>query len=122
MPFREYCKSKIHGAVVTEANLHYAGSITIDQRLLKLADLRPWEKVQVVNLNNGRRLETYIIPGRAGSGVICLNGPAARCGCVGDRVHVISYHLLAEEEKVRPPVVLKVDERNRPLKTRRSKA
>jgi len=84
-------KSKIHRAVVTEANLNYVGSITIDEDLLIAANLIENEKVQVVNANNGERLETYIIKGPKGSGVICLNGPAARKAAVGDIVVIMSY-------------------------------
>lgn len=95
---RTLLKSKIHRATITEAELNYTGSITIDKKLIEAADILPYEKVQVVNLNNGIRLETYVIEGEAGSGVICLNGPAARCGAVGDIVLIISYAILAEDE------------------------
>ena len=84
-------KSKIHRATITEANLNYVGSITIDETLMIAANLIENEKVQVVNVNNGERLETYIIKGQANSGVICLNGPAARKAAVGDIVIIISY-------------------------------
>ncbi|MCH8496456.1 MAG: aspartate 1-decarboxylase [Balneolales bacterium] len=94
----ELFKSKLHMATVTEANLYYEGSITIDQDLLDAAKLLPYEKVQVVNVNNGSRLETYTIPGPRGSKVICLNGPAARWNTVGDRVIIISYAQLTPEE------------------------
>jgi len=87
----EVLKSKIHRAVVTEANLNYVGSLTLDEDLLDAANLIENEKVQVVNVNNGSRIETYIIKGKRGSGVCCLNGPAARQGAVGDIVIVISY-------------------------------
>ena len=87
----EILKSKIHRAVVTEANLNYVGSLTVDEDLLDAANLIENEKVQVVNVNNGSRIETYIIKGERGSGVCCLNGPAARQGAVGDIVIVISY-------------------------------
>ncbi|UUZ94461.1 aspartate 1-decarboxylase [Paenibacillus sp. P25] len=96
--FRTMLKSKIHRATVTEANLNYVGSITIDQDLLELVDMLPNEKVQIVNNNNGARFETYIIPGPRGSGVICLNGAAARLVHPGDTVIILSYVMLAEEE------------------------
>ena len=94
---RTILKSKIHRARVTEANLYYEGSITIDSNLMKKADILEHEKVEVLNLNNGHRLETYAICGEAGSGVICLNGPSARGACVGDEVIILSYVL--EDEK-----------------------
>jgi aspartate 1-decarboxylase len=84
-------KSKIHRATITEANLNYVGSITIDEDLMDAANLIENEKVQVVNVNNGERLETYVITGQRGSGVCCLNGPAARKAAVGDIVIIISY-------------------------------
>ncbi|MFE5317213.1 aspartate 1-decarboxylase [Paenibacillus sp. NPDC056579] len=96
--FRTMLKSKIHRATVTEANLNYVGSITIDEDLLDLIDMLPNEKVQIVNNNNGARLETYIIPGPRGSGVICLNGAAARMVQVGDTVIILSYVMLTDEE------------------------
>lgn len=96
--FRHMMKAKLHRATVTEANLHYVGSITIDQDLLDQVDILPNEKVQVVNNNNGARLETYVIPGERGSGVICLNGAAARLVQPGDTVIIISYALVAQEE------------------------
>lgn len=91
-------KSKIHRVTVTEADLNYVGSITIDQELIDAAGLIPNEKVQVVNVNNGARLETYVISGKRGSGVICLNGPAARQCAVGDVIIIISYALMTPEE------------------------
>jgi aspartate 1-decarboxylase len=91
-------KSKIHRATVTEANLNYVGSITIDEDLLDMIDMLPNEKVQIVNNNNGARFETYIIPGPRGSGVICLNGAAARMVHVGDTVIILSYVMLTDEE------------------------
>jgi len=96
--FIEVLKSKIHNARVTEANLNYIGSITIDEDLLDAANMIENEKVQVVNGNNGERLETYIIKGKRGSGVICLNGPAARKAQVGDVVVIISYASMDFEE------------------------
>src|SRR5690606_28790428 len=91
-------KSKLHRATVTEANLNYVGSITIDEDLMDAADLLENEKVQIVNNNNGARLETYVIKGARGSGVICLNGAAARLVQPGDNVIIISYSLMTEEQ------------------------
>jgi aspartate 1-decarboxylase len=96
--FRTMMKSKIHRATVTEANLNYVGSITIDEDLIELVDMYPNEKVQIVNNNNGARLETYIIPGPRGSGVICLNGAAARLVQTGDTVIIVSYAMMTDEE------------------------
>ncbi|RYG40235.1 MAG: aspartate 1-decarboxylase [Chitinophagaceae bacterium] len=94
----EVLKSKIHRAVVTEANLNYVGSITIDEDLMEASNLIENEKVQVVNINNGERLETYVIKGKRSSGVCCLNGPAARKVAVGDIVIIISYATLDFED------------------------
>jgi aspartate 1-decarboxylase len=111
------CKSKIHRAVVTESDLNYEGSITIDENLMKEADLLPYEMVQVLNQNNGERFETYVLKGKAGSGTICLNGPAARLGQVGDILLVISYCLLDEKEaKKHKPKLVYVDEKNKIIK------
>jgi aspartate 1-decarboxylase len=96
--FRTMMKSKIHRATVTEANLNYIGSITIDEDLMELVDIYANEKVQIVDNNNGARLETYVIPGPRGSGVICLNGAAARLVQPGDTVIIISYGLMTSEE------------------------
>ncbi len=106
--FCEMCKSKIHGAVVTQAELYYEGSITIDEELLEAAEILPYEKVQVVNLNNGARFETYAIAGERGSGVVCLNGPAARLGAVGDQIIIISYAQYPREVALnhKPKVVI----------------
>jgi len=93
-----FCKSKIAHARITEAELYYEGSITVDEDLLKAVDILPSEKVEVLNLNNGSRLETYVIAGKAGSGQICLNGPAARCGCIGDKIILLSYALMEKKE------------------------
>ena len=87
---RWMCKSKIHRVTVTEANLDYEGSITVDETLLEAADIVPYEMVQVLNIHNGERFETYAIPGPKGSGVICLNGAAARLGLRGDKLILIS--------------------------------
>ena len=91
------CRAKIHGAVVTQTELEYEGSITIDQDLLDATDILPCERVQVVNLSNGKRFETYVIAAPRGSGAICLNGPAARMGAVSDRVHILSYVLVEDQ-------------------------
>jgi len=94
----EILKSKIHRAVITEANLNYVGSLTLDQDLMDAANLIENEKIQIVNVNNGSRIETYLIRGKRGSGVCCLNGPAARQGAVGDTVIIISYGTMDFEE------------------------
>ena len=94
----EILKSKVHRVAITEANLHYVGSLTLDEDLMDAANMIEHEKVQVVNVNNGSRLETYLIRGKRGSGVCCLNGPAARQGAVGDIVVVISYARMPFEE------------------------
>ena len=103
----EVLKSKIHRAVITEANLNYIGSLTLDEALMDAGNMIENEKVQVVNVNNGSRIETYIIKGKKGSGVCCLNGPAARQGAVGDIVIIISYArmLFEEAKKFRPWIV-----------------
>lgn len=103
----EILKSKVHRVVVTEANLNYVGSLTLDEDLMDAANMIEHEKITVVNANNGERLETYLIKGKRGSGICCLNGPAARKGMAGDVVVVISYALMDFEEakKFRPTVV-----------------
>ena len=103
----EILKSKIHRTVITEANLHYVGSLTLDEDLMDAANFIENEKVQVVNVNNGERLETYLIKGKRGSGTVCLNGPAARRGAVGDTVVIISYATMNFEEakKFKPTLV-----------------
>ncbi|MCK9430823.1 MAG: aspartate 1-decarboxylase [Candidatus Omnitrophica bacterium] len=110
---RTMLKSKIHRATVTEANLYYEGSITIDADLIKAADMLEYEKVEVLNLSSGQRIETYVIKGKPGSGVICLNGPAARGACPGDQVIIVSYVLIEDEltKKIKPKVI-KVNARN----------
>jgi len=107
----EILKSKIHRAVLTEANLNYVGSLTLDEDLMHAANLIENEKIQVVNVNNGERLETYIIKGKAGSGTVCLNGPAARKGAVGDIVIIISYAIMDFEEAktFKPSIVFPKD-------------
>ena len=111
---RTMCKSKIHRGVLTGADLHYEGSLTVDRDLMDAADMREFETVLVVNVNNGARLETYLIAGERGSGTIQLNGAAARLGAPGDHVIVISYAEYddAELEHFSPKLVF-VDERNR---------
>jgi len=110
---RTMLKSKIHRATVTEANLYYEGSITLDEDLIQAADILENEKVEVLNLNNGLRIETYVIKGKSGSGVVCLNGPAARGACPGDQVIIVSYVLLEDKEaKAIKPKIVKVDARN----------
>jgi aspartate 1-decarboxylase len=112
--FRTMMKAKLHRATVTEANLNYVGSITIDEDLLELVDMYPNEKVQIVNNNNGARLETYIIPGPRGSGVICLNGAAARLVQTGDTVIIISYAMMTEEEaRKHQPAIAILGENNK---------
>ena len=111
---RTMCKGKIHRATVTQANLNYVGSITIDADLLEAADIYPYEKVQVVNVTYGSRLETYTIAGARGSGVICLNGAAARRAAEGDIVIIISYGQYNEEEiRLLEPRIVFVDADNR---------
>jgi aspartate 1-decarboxylase len=111
-------KGKIHRAFVTEANLNYVGSVTIDSTLLEAAGILPGEKVQIVNNNNGARLETYTIKGEANSGVICLNGAAARLVQPGDSVIIIAYTWLDQEEaKTFEPKVVFVDENNKITET-----
>ncbi|MGN7468982.1 aspartate 1-decarboxylase [Brevibacillus sp. SAFN-007a] len=112
--FRTMMKAKIHRATVTEANLNYVGSITIDKNILDALDILPNEKVQIVNNNNGARLETYVIEGAPGSGVICLNGAAARLVQEGDIVIIIAYALMTDEEaRTHKPRVAIMDENNR---------
>jgi aspartate 1-decarboxylase len=103
----EILKSKVHRAVITEANLNYVGSLTLDENLMDAANMIEHEKITVVNANNGERLETYLIKGERGSGVCCLNGPAARKGLAGDIVVIISYASMDFEEakKFKPWIV-----------------
>ncbi len=112
--FRKYCKSKLHQVKITDVELEYDGSIEIDEELIEAADMSPWEQVQVVNLENGERFWTYIIPAERGSGVVALKGPAARKAMVGDRVIVISYAIATEDEWAdRKPITIIVDEKNK---------
>ena len=111
---RRMMKSKIHRARITDANLHYVGSITLDTRLMELADIREWEQVQVVDIDNGARFETYAIPG--GPGDVCLNGAAARLVQPGDRIIIITYGDYDEVElEAYEPRVVHVDASNRPV-------
>jgi|SRR5690606_9261497 len=113
----EILKSKIHRAKVTQAELNYVGSITIDEELLEAANIIPNEKVQVVNNNNGARFETYVIKGERGSGTICLNGLCARLAQVGDILIIMSYaHLPFEEAKLYTPLLVFPGENNHLIK------
>ena len=113
---RTLLKSKIHRAVLTGADLHYEGSIQVDVDLMAAADLVPFERVQVLNVSSGARLETYVIEGERGSGTISLNGPAARLGCVGDLVIIASYADYEEKEAAgHTPTIVQVDGQNRPV-------
>ena len=106
-------KAKIHRAVVTQADLDYVGSVTIDTRLLRESGILEYEKVQIVDINNGNRFETYTIAGEEGSGIICLNGAAAKCVSVGDKVIIMAYaNMTPEEAATHKPVVLFVDDNN----------
>ncbi len=114
--FRCFLRSKIHMATVTESNLAYEGSITIDKELMDMADILPYEQVMISNLNNGERFETYVIPGKPGSREFCLNGPTARKGVVGDKIIVFAYCYMADEEiKDFEPIIIKLDEKNNPV-------
>lgn len=109
----EMLKGKIHRATVTQADLNYVGSVTVDSDLIEAAGMYEYEKVQIVDIDNGNRIETYIIAGEAGSGIICLNGAAARCVEVGDRVILMTYaSMTPEEAKSFHPTVVFVDEEN----------
>ena len=118
MIFRQLMRAKIHRLTVTEARLDYEGSITVDRELLDLAGIVEGEKVQIVNVNNGSRLETYVMKGRRRSGIVCLNGAAARLGARGDIIILITYASVSEDKikSFRPTVVL-VDPKNRAKKT-----
>lgn len=110
---RTMLKSKIHRATVTEANIQYEGSITIDKDLMEAADILPYEQVHVLDIGNGSRLETYVIEGEPGSGVICINGAAARLVSEGDKVIIISYQTVSEADAVNlDPKLVYVDSRN----------
>ncbi len=110
---RMMCKSKIHRARVTDANLNYEGSLTLDKDLMEAADLLPYERVQVVNINNGTRAETYIIEGERGSGEVCINGALARWAHVDDLIIIISYAIVDDSEMSDfKPIALFVDDHN----------
>lgn len=110
----EVLKSKVHRASITEANLNYVGSLTLDEDLMDAANMIENEKIQVVNVNNGERIETYLIKGKRGSGTVCLNGPAARKGAVGDVIIIISYAIMDfEEAKTFKPSIVFPKEGNR---------
>ncbi len=107
-------RSKIHMATVTDSNISYEGSLTVDEVILDAAGIKPYEQIMVSNLNNGERFETYIIPGKKESGVICLNGPTARKGTIGDRIIVFCYEYYTEDEvKDLCPKIVKLDEKNK---------
>lgn len=115
--FIEVLKSKIHRVKVTQAELHYVGSITVDEDLLDAANMIENEKVQIVNINNGERFETYIIKGERGSGIVCLNGPAARKVQVGDVIIIISYALMEfDKAKTFTPSVIFPNSNNKVIK------
>ncbi|MCX5776263.1 MAG: aspartate 1-decarboxylase [Candidatus Firestonebacteria bacterium] len=113
--FRSMCKSKIHRATVTDANINYKGSITIDEKLMKASDILPFERVQVLNISSGGRLETYAIKGKKGE--VCLNGAAARLAQIGDIIIIISYGMFtnAEAKKIKPKIIF-VDGKNNQVK------
>jgi len=112
--FITFLKSKIAHATITQAELYYEGSITIDEDLLNAVGIIPNEKVEVLNVNNGSRIETYAIAGKSGSGVICLNGPAARSGTVGDKIMILSYGIMDQNDARNFKIkIVKVDEKNR---------
>lgn len=114
---RTMMKSKLHRARVTDANLHYEGSLTIDAQLMELGDILPYEQVRVYNVSTGARFETYAIEGSRGTGDICLNGAAARMGAPGDLIIIVTYADYEEEEAIRhTPRVVLLDERNKPKK------
>ncbi|MBZ0155256.1 MAG: aspartate 1-decarboxylase [Alphaproteobacteria bacterium] len=113
---RCFLQSKIHMATVTEANLAYEGSITIDSEIMEMAGILPYEQVMISNLNNGERFETYVIPGPRGCRQFCLNGPTARKGMVGDKIIIFSYCYLSEQEiEGFTPKIIKIGNGNNPL-------
>jgi len=112
------CKSKIHRATVTATDLNYVGSITIDAELIERADLTPWEKVLVANISNGERFESYVMEGEKGSGVVALNGAAARKGSVGDTVIILAFgHIKKKAAAEFKPCIVHVDKDNKPINT-----
>lgn len=114
----EFLYSKIHRATVTDSDLNYVGSITIDESLIKAAKISEWQKVEILNINNGERFQTYVIKGKTGSGEICINGAAARKVQKGDKIIIVSYAYLQENEKdgFEPTIVI-VDEKNNIIKS-----
>lgn len=114
--FRCFLRSKIHLATVTESNLAYEGSITIDSELMEMVGILPYEQVMISNMNNGERFETYVIPGKPGLREFCLNGPTARKGAVGDRIIIFCYCYMDDHEieKEFKPVIIKLDDQNNP--------
>jgi len=116
--FRMMLRSKIHRATVTEAELEYEGSLTLDQDLMDAAKMVPYEQISVSNINNGERFETYLIPGERGSGIVCLNGPTARKGAVGDKVIIFCYEGFTDAEITEgfQPIIVKVDAKNKIVK------
>jgi len=110
---REFLNSKIHRATVTDANLNYVGSITVDEEFLEKANILEWEKVEILNINNGERFQTYALKGKRGSKVFCLNGAAARKAQKGDKIIIVTYTQLTEEEiKTHKPTIVQVGENN----------
>lgn len=115
---REVCRAKLHRLTVTEADLEYEGSLTLDETLMRAADLVPYEKIQVANITNGNRFTTYVIPGPADSGVVCINGAAAHLGKAGDQIIVMAFGQLSPDELATfQPKKIFVDEQNRPKET-----
>jgi aspartate 1-decarboxylase len=113
---RSILRAKIHIATVTDSNLSYEGSITIDERILEKAEILPYEQVMISNFNNGERFETYVIPGKRGSGEICLNGPTARKGIIGDKIIIFCYGFIEEKKMKRfKPKIIILDEKNKIL-------
>jgi len=107
-------RSKIHMATVTDSNITYEGSLTVDEAILNAAGIKPYEQVMVSNLNNGERFETYVIPGDRNSGIICLNGPTARKGVIGDKIIIFCYEYYKEDEMSDfSPKIVRLDEKNR---------
>ncbi len=107
-------RAKIHMATVTDSNINYEGSLTVDETILNAVGIKPYEQVMVSNLNNGERFETYVIPGEKNSGIICLNGPTARKGAIGDKIIIFCYEYYTEDElKDFSPRIVRLDEKNR---------
>ena len=111
---RTMLKAKLHRVKITDKNLHYVGSITIDEELMKLSSIKEYELVQIANINNGQRFETYVMRGQSGSGTIALNGAAARLGEVGDLIIIMSYALY-EDDEYDGPTIVRVDTQNHPV-------